>query len=145
MIQVEKLKTMTQLALYEKKQGKKDFSVFRYRREDYIQFEKIKTVIAATAAFLIIGGFLAAWNIEVILSHFDTYDYKQIGAAILVAYLVFLIFYVRIVANQSRERYNTIRPRMRRYHRNLSQMTQFYKDEDKVRKEFEKGEWRDGK
>jgi hypothetical protein len=145
MIQVEKLKTMTQLALYEKKQGKKDFSVFRYRREDYIQFEKIKTVIAATAAFLIIGGFLATWNIEVILSHFDTYDYKQIGAAILVAYLVFLIFYVRIVANQSRERYNTIRPRMRRYHRNLSQMTQFYKDEDKVRKEFEKGEWRDGK
>lgn len=145
MIQVEKLKTMTQLALYEKKQGKQDFSVFRYRREDYIQFEKIKTVIAATAAFLIIGGFLAAWNIEVILSHFDTYDYKQIGAAILIAYLVFLIFYVRIVANQSRERYNTIRPRMRRYHRNLSQMTQFYKDEDKVRKEFEKGEWRDGK
>jgi hypothetical protein len=144
MIQVEKLKTMTQLALYEKKQGKKDFSVFRYRREDYIQFEKIKTVIAATAAFLIIGGFLATWNIEVILSHFDTYDYKQIGAAILVAYLVFLIFYVRIVANQSRERYNTIRPRMRRYHRNLSQLTQFYKDEDRVRREVEKGEWRVG-
>lgn len=145
MIQVEKLKTMTQLALYEKKQGKQDFSVFRYRREDYIHFEKIKTVIAATAAFLIIGGFLAAWNIEVILSHFDTYNYKQIGAVILVAYIVFLIFYIRIVANQSRERYNTVRPRMRRYHRNLNQMTQFYKDEDKVRKEFEKGEWRDGK
>jgi hypothetical protein len=136
---------MTQLALYEKKQGKQDFSVFRYRREDYIHFEKIKTVIAATAAFLIIGGFLAAWNIEVILSHFDTYNYKQIGAVILVAYIVFLIFYIRIVANQSRERYNTVRPRMRRYHRNLNQMTQFYKDEDKVRKEFEKGEWRDGK
>jgi hypothetical protein len=145
LIQVEKLKTMTQLALYEKKQGKQDFSVFRYRREDYIHFEKIKTVIAATAAFLIIGGFLAAWNIEVILSHFDTYNYKQIGAVILVAYIVFLIFYIRIVANQSRERYNTVRPRMRRYHRNLNQMTQFYKDEDKVRKEFEKGEWRDGK
>jgi hypothetical protein len=93
LIQVEKLKTMTQLALYEKKQGKQDFSVFRYRREDYIHFEKIKTVIAATAAFLIIGGFLAAWNIEVILSHFDTYNYKQIGAVILVAYIVFLIFY----------------------------------------------------
>lgn len=145
MIQVEKLKTMTQLALYEKQQGKQDFSVFRYRREDYIHFEKIKTVIAATAAFLIIGGFLAAWNIEVILSHFDTYNYKQIGVVILVAYIVFLIFYIRIVANQSRERYNTVRPRMRRYHRNLNQMTQFYKDEDKVRKEFEKGEWRDGK
>jgi hypothetical protein len=145
LIQVEKLKTMTQLALYEKQQGKQDFSVFRYRREDYIHFEKIKTVIAATAAFLIIGGFLAAWNIEVILSHFDTYNYKQIGVVILVAYIVFLIFYIRIVANQSRERYNTVRPRMRRYHRNLNQMTQFYKDEDKVRKEFEKGEWRDGK
>lgn len=145
MIQEDKLKTMTQLALYEKKQGKQDLSVYNYQKEDYIRFQRLKTMIAATAAFLIIGGFLAAWNIEVILSHFDTYDYQKIGLAVLVAYIVFLIFYTRITSNASRERYNAVRPRVRRYHRNLNKMAAFYADEDKARKEFEKGEWRDGK
>lgn len=145
MIQEDKLKTMTQLALYEKKKGKQDLPIYNYQREDYIRFQRIKTIIAATAAFLIIVGFMIAWNIEVILSHFDTYEYQKIGVAVLVAYIVFLIFYMRVTSNTSREQYNAVRPRVRRYYRNLKKMEMFYADEDKVREEFEKGEWRDGK
>lgn len=145
MIQQEKLKTMTQLALYEKKKKKQDISVYHYERQDYIHFKSLKTMIAATAAFLIIVGFVAAWNIEVIISHFDTYDYKKIGLAVLAAYLVFLFFYTKITAGRSQEQYNLVRPRIRRYYRNLKKMEEFYEGEDKVRREFEKGERRNGK
>lgn len=145
MIQQDKLKTMTQLALYEKKKGKQDFSIYNYQREDFIRFQGIKTLIAATVAFLIIVGFIAAWNIEVIITHFDAYDYKRIGLVILAAYVVFLVFFMKITSNQSRDLYNEVRPRVRKYYRNLRKMEAFYDEEDKVRKEFEKGEWRDGK
>ena len=145
MIQQDKLKTMTQLALYEKKKGKKDVSVYNFQREDFIRFQVLRTIIASTIAFFIIGGFIAAWNIEVIISHFDTYDYKRIGLVILAAYIVFLIFFIKITSNHSRDLYNEVRPRVRQYYRNLKKMEAFYEEEDKMRKEFEKGEWRDGK
>lgn len=145
MIQQDKLKTMTQLALYEKKRGKQDFSIYTYRKKDFIRFQGLKTMIAATAAFLIIGGFVVLWNLEVIISHFDAYDYKHMVLVILIAYAVFLIFFVKITSNQSRELYNEVRPRVRQYYRNLRKMEAFYEEEDKVREEFEKGEWRDGK
>lgn len=145
MIQQDKLKTMTQLALYEKKRGKKDLTIYTYQREDFIRFQGLKTMIATTIAFLIIIGFIVAWNLEVIISHFDTYDYKRIGLIILAAYIVFLIFFMKITSNQSRDTYNEVRPRVRKYYRNLKKMEEFYEEEDKVRKEFEKGEWRDGK
>lgn len=144
MIQKDKLKVMTQMALYEKKKGREDMDIYRYQREDYIRFQKLKTWIAATAAFLIIGGFLAAWNIEVIINHFDTYDYRKIGLLVLAAYSVFVVFFLSISSSQSKERYNMVRPRIRRYYRNLTRIEEFYKKEDEVREEFEKGEWRDG-
>ena len=145
MIQQDKLKTMTQLALYEKKKGKQDLSVYTYQREDFVRFQGIKTMIAATIAFFVIIGFIAAWNIDVIITHFDTYDYEKIGLIMLAAYIVFVFFYTKLTSNHSRELYNEVRPRVRRYYRNLKRLEAFYEDEDKVREEFEKGEWRDGK
>ena len=145
MIQQDKLKLMTQLAMYEKKKGKEDFSIYSYQRDDYVRFQGIKTLVAATAAFLILIGFVLIWNIDTVIGHFDTYDYKKVGFLLLAAYLVFLIFYLNISRNRSRERYQAARPRVRRYHRNIRKREELYENEDKVREEFEKGEWRDGK
>lgn len=144
MIHQDKLKVMTQMALYEKKKSKKDFSIYSYQRGDYVWSEIIKTIIAVTVAFVIILGFIAAWNFETIITHFENYDYKQIGLVVVIAYLCMLIFYMKLTSNKSREEYNEVRPRVRRYFRGLKKMKSFYAEEDKVQKEFEKGEWRDG-
>ena len=144
MVHQDKLKVMTQIALYEKKKGKKDFSIYSYQRGDYIGSQIMRTVIAVTIAFVIILGFIAIWNFETIISHFETYNYKQIGLAVGSAYLCILVFYIKLTSNKSREEYNEVRPRVRRYFRGLKKMKSFYAEEDKVQKEFEKGEWRDG-
>ncbi|MDO4553628.1 MAG: hypothetical protein Q4B70_00605 [Lachnospiraceae bacterium] len=145
MIDQEKLVTMTQLALYEKKKGQVDLLVYSYRREDFVRFQGLKTMIAATVAFILIVGFIAAWNIDVVIANFDTYNYTKIGAALLAAYIVFLVFFTRITSSQSKELYNQARPRVRRYYRSLNRLEKFYDKEEKMQKEFEKGEWRDGK
>lgn len=143
-IHQEKLKVMTQMALYEKKKSKKDFSIYSYQRGDYVCFEIIKTIIAVTVAFMIILGFIALWNFETIITHFENYDYRQIGLAVLIAYVCILIFYIKLASGKSREEYNAVRPRVRRYFRRLKKMRGFYAEEDKKQREFEKGEWRDG-
>ena len=45
MIHQDKLKIMTQIALYEKKVGKKDLSMYSYQREDYIGWQSLKTFL----------------------------------------------------------------------------------------------------
>lgn len=144
MINEDKLKVMTQIALYEKTRGKKDFSIYSFEREDYVRFQVIKSVIAVTIAYIIILGFIAVWNLDAIISHFDNYDYQQIILAIAVSYICILVFYLKLTTVKSREEYNVVRPRVRRYFRGLKKMKSFYAEEDKMQKEFEKGEWRDG-
>lgn len=145
MIHQDKLKIMTQIALYENKEGKKDLSMYSYQREDYIGWQSLKTFFAVTVAYVIILGLIVLWNLEVIIAHFDTFDYKKLLIVAVAAYVCMLLFYIRITINKSRERYNAMRPRVRRYFRGLKKMKSFYAEEDKMQRQFEKGEWRDGK
>lgn len=144
MIHQEKLKKMTQIALYEKKEGKRDLSMYSYQREDYIGWQVLKTVFAVSIAYALILGLIVLLNLEVIIAHFDTLDYKKIIAVAVVAYICLLVFYIKIVINKSREQYNAMRPRVRRYFRGIKKMKSFYAEEDKVQKQFEKGERQDG-
>lgn len=51
MINEEKVILMTKLASYETHEGKKDMTVVHYFRGDYIGFQVLKSVIAATISF----------------------------------------------------------------------------------------------
>lgn len=144
MIHQDKIKIMTQIALYEKKNGKKDLAMYSFHREDYIGWQALKTFFAVTAAYVLIIGLIVLWNLEVIISHFDTFDYRQIIILAVTGYLCVLLFYLKITVTGSRDRYNEMRPRVRRYFRGLKKMKSFYAEEDKVQKQFEKGQWRDG-
>ena len=51
MINEEKVILMTRLASYESNEGKKDISIVNYFKGDYIGFQILKSVIAATISF----------------------------------------------------------------------------------------------
>ena len=61
------------------------------------------------------------------------------GGLVCVLGLYMVISYFR-----SREDYNRMIPRIRRYQRGLKKMKKFYMIEDKQQRDFEKGEWRNG-
>jgi len=144
MIDQDKLKTMTQLALYEKKNGKKDFAVYSYESEDYVRFEGLKTAVLVTMAFAAVLGIILLWNLDVVISNFDVLNYKLLIVLACVGYIVFLAFYLVLSYRQSKEVYNSVLPRMRRYQRKLKKMKEFYMIEDKQQRDFEKGEWHNG-
>lgn len=136
----DKIKTMSQLALYEKK-GKKDFNVYSYEKDDYIRFQGLKTAILVTLAFIAIVGIVVLWNMESLISNFDVLNYKLIIGVGLGIFLFLLIFYLIISYRQSRDDYNQMIPRMRRYQRRLKKMKEFHMIADKKQRDFEKGEW----
>ena len=55
MINEEKVILMTKLASYETHEGKKDMTVVHYFRGDYIGFQVLKSVIAATISLQFIS------------------------------------------------------------------------------------------
>ena len=144
MIHQDKLKVMTRMALYDKKKIKKDLPVHSFDESDYIRLEITKTLISVVCGFVIILGFIMLWNMDAIISNFDTYNYKQIALFAGLALAVLVAAYIWITVVRSRKRYNEVKPRVQRYVEDLETLKGFYEEEEKLREEFEKGEKHDG-
>ena len=65
MMNEEKVILMTRLASYESNEGKKDISIVNYFKGDYIGFQILKSVIAATIAFFALFGVYIFYNFEI--------------------------------------------------------------------------------
>ena len=144
MIDQDKLKTMSQLALYEKKKGKKDLNIYSYEEGDYIRFQGLKTLILVTFAFVAVVGLIMVWNMDYLMNHFVELNYGLLIGLVCGALLLVLVFYMILSYRKSKEEYNSMNPRVRRYQRKLKKMRDFYMREDKKQRDFEKGEWRNG-
>ena len=64
MINEEKVILMTKMASYEGHEGKKDISITHYFRGDYIGFQVLKSVIAATISFLAVFAVYVLYHFE---------------------------------------------------------------------------------
>ena len=144
MIDQDKLETMAQLALYEKKKGKKDFHIYSFDRDDYIRFQGLKTFVLVTLGFIAAAGMIVLWNLDYLIYHFDSLNYKGLIILAVAAYLFLVIVYLFLSYRRSREEYHQVVPCIRRYQRGLKKMKKFYMIEDKQQRDFEKGEWRNG-
>lgn len=144
MIDQDKLKTMTQLAIYEKKKGKKDFVINSYDKDDYIRFEELKTFVLVTIAYIAVIGIVCVMHLDYLIEHFDVLNYGKMIASASGGLVCVLGLYMVISYFRSREDYNRMIPRIRRYQRGLKKMKKFYMIEDKQQRDFEKGEWRNG-
>jgi len=144
MIDQDKLKTMTQLALYEKKKGKKDFITYSYDRGDYIRFQGLKTAVFVTLAVIAVIGIILVWNLNTLIQNFDVLDYGRLFAIAGGSFALILFLYMYLSYRQCREEYNHMVPRIRRYQRGIKKLKKHYMIEDKQQRDFEKGEWRNG-
>lgn len=144
MIHQEKVKTMSRLALYEKKRGKRDLKIYSYDERDYIRFQGLKTAVFVTIAFVLLAGLFAIANIETFVDRFDTLNYTMVFAAAAVVYLLFLGFYLFISLRQSRRELAEVKRWIRFYTDELKKMEDFYEEEEQQQKKFEKGQWQNG-
>ena len=119
MIDQDKLKTMTKLALYEKKKGKKDFDIYSYDKEDYLRFQGLKTFILVTVAFAAVLGMILVWKLDYVLNHFDELNYGMIIFLSFVLLAVVVGAYLFFTYRKSKEEYEHMSPRIRRYQRRL--------------------------
>ena len=130
MLNNDKIRLMTKLALYEQKEGKKNIAGGKYYRSDYVSLAMINSAIIATLAYILILGSIVLVNIETVLSVMTAFDMLELGRIVVVAYIIYMLIYLTITYIISRLRYDNIKSELNSYDNNLKELYTIYKKEE---------------
>ncbi len=124
MINEERTKMMTRLALYENKHGKKELQITRYFSGDYVEVHMLWSFLCGTIAFIIIGALCALYNIENLMLELFSMDILLFARNILIIYIIFMGIYLSICYTYLSYRYNLYKKRVNKY---LLKMKELYR------------------
>lgn len=130
MIKEEKVILMTKLASYESGRGKKDINILNYFRGDYIGFQILHSVIAATISFFAVFAIYVFYNFEALLQDIYKMDLLSYGKTIVILYLCVVGAYSVISYVIYAGRYNKAKKNLRTYYANLKKLNGMYADKE---------------
>ncbi len=126
MMNEEKVILMTRLASYESNEGKKDISIVNYFKGDYIGFQILKSVIAATIAFFALFGVYIFYNFEELMQNIYKMDLLSFGKDVITLYLCVVGAYGVITYVLFTYKYNKAKKNLRNYYINLKKLAGMY-------------------
>lgn len=126
MINEERTKLMTRLALYESNEGKKELQITRYFQGDYVTGQMLWSFVCGTLAFVIIAGLCALYNIENLMINLFSMDILGFARNILIVYIVFIALYLGICYTYLSCRYSSCKKRVNKYLLRLKELYRHY-------------------
>lgn len=133
MLNVDKIKLMTRLSLYEEKEKKKTMLINHYFKSDYISCHMIKsavffTVSCATGLLLYILYHAEDW-----ISHIQDVDLVYLGTMSGILYLVCLSAYLILSYFVYDFRFDRAKKSLKGYHSGLKRLNHMYELSDRNR------------
>lgn len=126
MINEEKVILMTRLASYEANEGKRDISIINYFKGDYIGFQVLKSVIAATISFFALFGIYIFYNFEELMQDVYNMDLLGFGKSVVILYLCAVGAYGVISYVVSASKYSKAKKNLKNYYSNLKKLASMY-------------------
>ena len=126
MLNENKVKMMTRMAIYEKNEGKKMLRTAKFFKGDYVSLAVLKSTIATTFAFIIVALMVVLCNTESIIRQINSMDYAALGKKIVVYYVLSLIVYAVISGIYSAYQYDKTRSGIKKYVMRLNKLERFY-------------------
>ena len=126
MIDENKVRLMTKIAIYEKHEGNRNLMISKYYRSDYVRYNVLKTLIAATVAFWSIVGAYAFLKFDDLLAKVSEVDYFDVMYKLLGAYVFVCLgffFFAQIVYSY---RYSMAKPGLIKYNVHLKRLIEAY-------------------
>ncbi len=131
MINEEKVKIMTNLAMYEQGKGKKYLPVSKYYRSDYIGLALIKNFFLVTIGYCLIIVAVAVYFGEYLLENIHKMNLVLVGIYIIVGYLIVLVVYSILTYIQYSVQYYRAKKSVREYYSQLTELNKIYAREEK--------------
>ena len=126
MLNENKVKMMTKMAIYEKNEGRYNIKTARYFKADYVSLGVLKTVIVGTFSFILLLVVVGMCNLDMLANNLNQLDYVSMGSTIGAFYVVFIIVYGVISALVYAARFDSSRKELKQFISRLNKLERFY-------------------
>lgn len=131
MLNEEKVKVMSELAMYERGEGKRRLPVSRYYRSDYIGLALIKNFFLVTIGYALILAGVAAYFAEYLMNNIHKMNLVSLGITVLVGYGIVLVLYTVLTYIQYSIKYHRAKKSVKGYYEALTKLERIYGREEK--------------
>ncbi len=131
MINQNKVKLMTKLALYEETKGKEDFKISAYYRKDYAGVHILGSLLWTTVGYVCLAALVMLGALPWLMEHMTLRLVVIVAAAAVVGYVALLIVYVAAAGYIYNRKHKNARQRVKRYNHDLTQLLKMYEKEKK--------------
>ena len=123
MLDEKRIRQMTKLAFFEKKEEKNALRIGRYFRSDYIGKELLKNFFLASIGYILV--------LAVAVDEIDTIDLQFAAGCLIASYLCFLAVYSIAVYVISTIRYQGAQKKLKWYGKELDDLQNMYEEQEK--------------
>lgn len=139
MLNEDKIKLMTGIAMFEKKEGKAIFPANRYFRSDYISSRMLRSFFSYTLCYVLCVLIWVLYSIERLLNAMNLDDVIQVAGFAVVLYAAGLIMYLIITFLVYRRRYEYARRGMKVYVAKLRRLEKRYEFQSRTKELTKEG------
>ena len=129
MLDKQKVKLMTDLAIYEQNEGKEDLKINEYYRKDYAEFHTICSVIWVTLGYAGVVGLGVFVALDFLLVNLSKTLIVTLVLGIAGGYVMILIVYVLLAQYLFRQKHKEAKERVRLYNEDLTELLKMYEKE----------------
>ena len=131
MLDVQKIKKMHKLAVYESGEGKKHLAISNYYRSDYIGLALIKSFFLTTVAYgLLLLGW-AGYKSEYLMNNIHRMNLTLLVVGALGGYIILLVVYSVLTYIYCTVKYAKAQKGIQEYYKGLGQIKKIYDREEK--------------
>lgn len=130
MLNNDKIRIMTKLAIYENKSGKEDIKLSQYYKRDYIRLQILNTIVFTTIGFFLILLLVGVYQSEYLIAEAVKLDYKAIGLYILAIYIMLLTVLTLCTVIGYTIKFESSRKKLAGYNKGLKYLRRIYEEEN---------------
>ena len=130
MVNMRKVRLMTKLAIYEKKEGKEDIKLGKYFRRDYVRLKILHNIVAVTIGYIMVLAMVMAYQMEYLIKEAVNLDYIGMGKTILGIYVIVVTVYIMAAMVGYGLYYDYSRKKLAKYFRMLRKLRSMYQEEE---------------
>lgn len=131
MLNENRIKVMTKMAMYETRQGAEDIKINSYYKRDYVGFKTLIAMIWITLAYALAVIMWAGLFMDEILQKISVNYIIFCAVSIVGIYLVLLLVYIVAASEFYKAKYTKARNRLKKYNHNLTRLNKMYEKEKK--------------
>ncbi len=126
MVNEEKVRMMTKLAIYEDGIGKQELKLAKYYKSDYIKYNMLKTVVITAVCYWMAVGLYALMNLQKLIDNLATMDYMRVLYILGAGFVIVLVGYAIFARIYYDRKYEAARPNIVIYNHFLKKMEEYY-------------------